>query len=113
MKESQNKLKSLLVFFPAYNEQDSITCTIEKTFQITPNLADNFEIIIDDGFRDNTKECLAPLAGKFDNLKIITHESNKGSGAALKSGFSNSKYEYIYYTEAFVDLFKLWKELKQ
>lgn len=94
------KLKSLSVFLPAYNEQDNISNTVENVFTIIPSFAEEFEVIVvNDGSVDNTGECLEALSRKYTNLRIITHETNKGYGAALKSGFRNSRYEYIFYTD--------------
>jgi glycosyltransferase involved in cell wall biosynthesis len=94
------KLKNLSVFFPAYNEQHNITRTVEKALEIIPSVADNFEIIvINDGSSDKTGERLEELSKRYGKIKVITHEQNRGYGAALKSGFANSQYEYIFYTD--------------
>ncbi|MDD5583866.1 MAG: glycosyltransferase family 2 protein [Candidatus Omnitrophica bacterium] len=96
----ETKLKNLSVFFPAYNEQDNIATTVENAFKIIPDFAENFEIIVtDDGSRDKTPDVLAELAKKYSNLRIFTHQHNRGYGAALKTGFANSRYESIFFTD--------------
>ena len=100
MQEIQSKLKNLSVVLPAYNEQDNISHTIKKVFTIIPRFAEEFEVIVtNDGSTDNTKGCLEALSDKYTSLKVITHEVNKGYGAALRSGFSKAKYDYIFYTD--------------
>ena len=95
------KLPSLSVFFPAYNEEANIVETIEKAFKIIPSFAEQFEIIaVNDGSNDKTAQYLSELSGKYPNLKVITHPKNRGYGAALKSGFLNTKYEYVFFTDS-------------
>ncbi|MDD5195050.1 MAG: glycosyltransferase family 2 protein [Candidatus Omnitrophica bacterium] len=96
----RDKFKGLSVFFPAYNEQDNIARTVKNAFEIIPELAENFEImVVDDGSRDKTADVLKQLSEKYENLKVLTHQKNKGYGGALKTGFSNAKYDYIFFTD--------------
>lgn len=95
------RLKNLSVFFPAYNEEANIVHTIEKAFRIIPSFAEQFEVIaVDDGSSDKTAQHLSGLSKKYPNLKVITHQRNRGYGAALKSGFLNAKYEYFFFTDS-------------
>lgn len=94
------KLSSLSVFFPLYNEEDNIAKLAQKAFEVIPPLADKFEIIfINDGSRDRTAERLLEISLKFNNIKIVNHGKNRGYGAALKSGFLNAQYEYVFFTD--------------
>jgi glycosyltransferase involved in cell wall biosynthesis len=94
-------INEITVFFPAYNLEAQIENTIEKAYDVIPKLAENYEIIvINDGSKDNTGQILQKLKLRFNNLKVITHEVNKGYGAALKSGFYNAKYPWIAFTDA-------------
>jgi glycosyltransferase involved in cell wall biosynthesis len=98
--ESPAKLKNLSIILPAYNEQDNIYITVEKAFQLIPGFAENFEVIvINDGSKDNTQKCLEVLSQKYNNFKVVTHQANQGYGAALKSGFKNCRYDYVFYTD--------------
>ena len=94
-------IKEISVFFPAYNLESKIEKTVKDAFEAIPKLADKYEIIvINDGSKDKTGNKLADLRAKFYNLRIITHKVNKGYGGALKSGFYNSKYSWIAFTDA-------------
>ena len=54
-------------------------------------------IAVDDGSRDKTPKIL----GGFKNrVKVITHDTNKGYGAALKSGFKAATGEYLSFLDA-------------
>jgi glycosyltransferase involved in cell wall biosynthesis len=95
------KIDKLSVFFPAYNLESQIEKTVTKAFDVIPKVAGTYEIIvIDDGSRDKTGEILDKLSKKYSKLKVITHPGNRGYGAALKSGFYNSKYPWITFTDA-------------
>ena len=43
-------------------------------------------IVVDDGSRDGTREKLAALPAAED-LRIVLHDTNRGKGAALRTGF--------------------------
>ncbi|KKQ52130.1 hypothetical protein A2865_01870 [Candidatus Woesebacteria bacterium RIFCSPHIGHO2_01_FULL_39_17] len=94
-------IKEISVFFPTYNLESKIEKTVRDAFRIVPKLAEKYEIIvINDGSRDKTGEVLKKLKPKYKNLRIITHQLNKGYGGALKSGFYSSKYSWIAFTDA-------------
>jgi len=96
----EKKLNFLSVFFPAYNDAKTIGDLVEKAFNILPNLAVRYEIIvINDGSVDDTKSVLRELSRKYKNLKIVTHSHNRGYGGALKSGFKTSRGDFVFYTD--------------
>src|SRR3990167_6236545 len=95
-------IKNLSVFFPAYNEEKNIEATVQKADQVLKTLGlDAYEIIIvNDGSKDDTGQVADRLATTNKNIKVIHHNSNKGYGEALKSGFYNSKYDWITFTDS-------------
>jgi len=94
-------IKEISVFFPAYNVESQIEETVVNAFRVIPKLAGKYEIIvIEDGSRDKTGEILNRLKSEYKNLKIIKHKVNRGYGGALKSGFYNSRYSWIAFTDA-------------
>jgi glycosyltransferase involved in cell wall biosynthesis len=107
------KLESLSVFFPAYNEEANLTETIEKAIPVLKKVTDKYEIIIvNDGSKDKTGKIAKDLAKKYNFVKVIEHNPNRGYGAAFKSGIYNSQYEWITFTDAdgqfdFTELTKL------
>lgn len=93
-------LNSLSVFFPAYNDEKTIGGLVDKAFKILPKVAAKYEVIvINDGSNDNTASVLKNLAKRYVYFKIITHSKNRGYGGALKSGFKNSRGEFVFYTD--------------
>lgn len=93
-------LKSLSVFMPAYNEEDSIAKTVEDVVKVLKSLKINWELlVINDGSKDKTAEVVKELEKKYPGVKLVSHEKNRGYGRALKTGFAEAKYEWV----AFVD----------
>lgn len=94
------KLPQLSLFFPCLNDARSIQTLIQKADLVAKIVAVEYEIlVINDGSTDNTQQVLRRLQKKYSRLRVITHKSNNGYGAALKSGFTNAKYDWIFYTD--------------
>lgn len=93
-------IKSLSVFFPAFNEEKNIQKTVENAVAVLKKLEIPWEIlIVDDGSSDTTGLLADELAGKYPNIKV-THQENGGYGLAMRTGLHNAKYEWIVYTDA-------------
>lgn len=94
-------VKSLSVFFPAYNEEKNITQTVEKALKVLEDLKiPKYEVlVINDGSKDKTGEISDSLAKKYSQVKVV-HQKNGGYGMALRAGFSNSKYEWVVFNDA-------------
>lgn len=83
--------EKISVIIPAFNEETSIAGVIKD---IKENLAKadyEYEIVIvDDASRDKTSQM-----AKKEGVKVITHQLNRGYGASIKTGISNSDGEFI------------------
>lgn len=96
-----NKVPELSVFFPAYNEEKNLPNTVSKAIEILKNFAAKWEIIIvNDGSSDNTGVVAEKFAEKYKNIRVITHNPNRGYGAAFKSGLYASQYDWITFTDS-------------
>lgn len=94
------KLKELSVFFPAYNEEENIERVVENALRVLPSFADKFEVlIVNDGSKDRTREISEALAKKHPVVRTVSHEKNRGYGAALKTGFAGSRFEWLFFTD--------------
>ena len=95
-------IPELSVFYPCYNEEKNIKKTVDKTVPVLNKIAKKWEIIlINDGSKDNTASVLESIKKEYSpNIKVITHNPNRGYGAALKSGLYNAKYQWITFTDS-------------
>lgn len=92
---------SISVFFPAYNDAPSLPSLVSDAFEVLKNYGCDYElIVINDGSTDNTGEVLAKLQhANAGRMRVVTHETNRGYGGALRSGFSAATKELVFYTD--------------
>jgi glycosyltransferase involved in cell wall biosynthesis len=81
-------MTKITAILPAYNEEVSLGSIVLTTKKYVDSV-----IVIDDGSTDNTVE-IAELAG----AQVISHHSNIGKGAALKTGFEAARNSEIIVT---------------
>ena len=94
-------MDSISVFFPTYNEEANIKNTVLKTSKVLQKNFKKWEIIIvNDGSKDKTKEIAQKLGEEDARIRVISHNENKGYGASLATGFYNSKYDWICFTDS-------------
>lgn len=94
-------IDELSVFFPCYNEEKNIQNTVDKAIKILEKTAKKWEIIIvNDGSKDNTAAVALKIQKQYPNIKIVTHNPNRGYGAAFKSGLYKAKYKWIAFTDS-------------
>ena len=68
----------LLTAIPVYNEERHLETVLQEVRRYSPHI-----LVINDGSTDRTAELLA----KHADLHVVTHEKNRGYGAALVSAF--------------------------
>jgi len=83
------------VIIPVYNEEKAITQTIAAVKKAMKNLPCEI-IAVNDASKDKTGQILSQI----QDITVISHTSNKGYGASLKSGIRASKGEWIIITDA-------------
>lgn len=88
---------SISIVIPAYNEAKGIKEVLVDTKESMKAVSGEYEIIvIDDGSTDGTSD----IVGGIADIKLIKHDSNKGYGAALKTGIENAKADLILIIDA-------------
>ena len=75
----------LSIVIPIYNEHKTLETLVAKVNAVD---YDKEIILVDDFSTDGTRKVLKQYEGK-KNFKVLYHNSNKGKGAALRTGFSN------------------------
>jgi len=96
------RIRSLSVFFPAYNDAPSLPGLVRRAFSIASRVAEDFEVIVvNDGSEDHTEQALAELSAQSGaRLRVVRHPRNLGYGAAVASGFRAAKKDYVFYTDS-------------
>ena len=94
------KLNSLSIFLPAYNEAANISEAIYQAIGVAEKISEKYEVlVINDGSQDATKFIAERVAKKEHHVRVIT-QRNVGYGGALKRGFEESQYEWIFFTDS-------------
>lgn len=101
MPEFPDKRYSISVFLPAYNEEENIEEAVMNTVNVLRDISDDWEVIVvNDASQDRTGEIADRLAAEIPQVRAIHHPQNTRLGGALRTGFSNSKKELVFYTDA-------------
>jgi glycosyltransferase involved in cell wall biosynthesis len=77
--------KTVSVVIPAYNEE----LLLEQTLARIPEFVDRI-YVVDDASRDGTVGRARLVADRDSRVVVITHERNRGVGAAVVSGYRRS-----------------------
>ena len=90
----------LSVIIPCCNEEGSVGRWDEELFPALDALGRGYEVVaVDDGSTDETRLVLEALANRRP-ISLQVHESNRGLGAALRTGFSAAQGEWIVVLDA-------------
>lgn len=101
VKSRGNMLSSLSIFMPAFNEEGNIAATIIDASRAAKKYTSDYEIVVvDDGSRDKTADIVAEM-GKLDpHIRLVSHDRNKGYGAAVKTGLKSVNKDWIFFTDS-------------
>ncbi|RJQ31490.1 MAG: glycosyltransferase family 2 protein [Peptococcaceae bacterium] len=90
----------LTIFFPCYNEESNVEKVTRQVLAVAPEVSDDYEVIIvNDGSKDRTGAIADQLARENPSVRVVHHETNRGYGAALQSGFRHAARELVFYTD--------------
>jgi glycosyltransferase involved in cell wall biosynthesis len=94
--DSLTPFRPTSIVIPAYNEEHALAAVVQEIAIVLGKLGIEYEIIIvDDGSTDNTTKTAEELG-----VTVLRHSSNRGYGAALKTGILAAKYDTICITDA-------------
>ena len=96
-------MAKLSIIIPAYNEGRTIHRILNKVMSV--NLIGTMEkeiIIVNDCSKDDTIQAVESFIAehKADDFRLISHEVNKGKGAALHTGISHATGDYLVIQDA-------------
>ncbi len=86
----------LSLVLPCFNEEKNIEATVGAVDAwLTEKGIDGEIIVVNDGSTDRTFEVLRSTKASFPRLIVLTHQENKGYGAALLTGLDATKGEVM------------------
>ncbi|MFC2083695.1 glycosyltransferase family 2 protein [Bacteroidota bacterium] len=85
----------LSILMPAHNEVQTVAEIVERVLTVQLNQE---IVIIDDGSSDGTSEVIDKLASS--SVKVIHHATNKGKGAAIRTGLEAATGDVIVIQDA-------------
>lgn len=89
----------ITIMIPAHNEEVVINNTVE--YLMNKINYSNYEVLVmDDGSTDSTPEILNQLMKKYNNLRVIRIEDNKGKAHAFNIGIAFAKGKLILSNDA-------------
>ena len=111
------KLLSLVV--PAFNEEEAMEQSFERTYRAMSSIGYPFEIIyIDDGSRDRTWGIISRLAREHEEVKALRFSRNFGHQLAVTAGMDEAKGDAVIIMDAdlqdppevIADMVKAWEQ---
>src|SRR5260221_2758585 len=102
MASAERTSSSISAVLPADNEEAIIEQTVRHVAGVLSGLASDFEVIVtNDGAHENTGAVLADLQRREPDLhlQVVTHEHNRGYGAAVASGFDAARKDLVFLTD--------------
>ncbi len=92
---------SIAICFPVYCDEGTVETVAMKSIKVLSDIASRYKVIIvDDGSPDSSGKIADRLAEKYPEIISVHHETNRGYGAALQTGFKYSlDYDWICFTD--------------
>jgi dolichol-phosphate mannosyltransferase len=90
------------LIIPAYNESEGVAQTASAVRTLLAYLRKTHEmevLFINDGSKDNTAALLEAEFKDDADIRVISHEVNKGLGAAIRTGFQNATGDIVVTTD--------------
>ncbi|MDQ1365748.1 MAG: hypothetical protein QOE57_1790 [Acidimicrobiaceae bacterium] len=87
----------LSVIVPVYNERNTVGEIIRR-MRLVDLPIDREIIVVDDGSSDGTDKILAAL--QDSTIRVVSHETNRGKGAAVRTGVSLARGDVVLIQDA-------------
>jgi glycosyltransferase involved in cell wall biosynthesis len=85
---------------PAYNEEATIGAVVRGLLAVLPTVAVRHEVVVvDDGSGDRTAAVVGGIAADERRVRLVRHDTNRGYGAALRSGLDASREPWCFFVD--------------
>lgn len=102
---STKEIKLISIIVPAFNQEKTIVRDLSRIKQVLNKLRYDTELIcVVDGKTDKTFERASKFTKKYQNVKVIGYDTNKGKGYAVRFGMAESKGDVVAFIDAGMDL---------
>ena len=88
----------LSVLIPVYNEAETIAEILRRVRAVNTGMEREI-VVVDDGSTDGTREILQQQTSA-DGTKVITHETNQGKGAAVRTALQHATGDILLVQDA-------------
>lgn len=88
-------LSTLSIVIPCFNEENTLRRCVENVLSSVDGAFDLEIIIVDDCSGDRSLSIARELEKNHKEIKVFSHEKNRGKGAALRTGFKEASGEFI------------------
>jgi glycosyltransferase involved in cell wall biosynthesis len=99
--EPARTLPGLSIVLPCHNEAENIAAMVREAQATGARVADHHEVIVvDDGSSDDTRAIGQWVAARMPALRVVTHDVNRGYGAAVRSGIEAARMPWVFLVDA-------------
>ena len=93
------------IVIPVFNEVATLEEIVRRvrTVDLSGETGHELErelVMVDDGSEDGSRDLLAQLADRYDDVRVVLHERNQGKGAALRTGFRSVSGDIVIIQDA-------------
>lgn len=102
VQEHPRRLAGLSIVLPCFDEAENVAAAIEQAAAAAAAVTDGrYEVIVvDDGSQDGTADIASAFAARDPRVRLVVHPSNRGYGAALRSGIAAARQPWVFITDA-------------
>jgi glycosyltransferase involved in cell wall biosynthesis len=87
----------LSILMPVFNEEARLADALKQALDVEYPCAVEL-VVVDDGSADGTPQILAGVTD--GRIRVVTHEKNKGKGAAIRTAVEHASGEYMVILDA-------------
>jgi glycosyltransferase involved in cell wall biosynthesis len=85
----------LSILIPCYNEEKTLAHCLEHVLRIADNNLQLQVVIVNDCSKDNSLAVAQELARQYPSVMVVSHERNRGKGAAVRTAFANATGDVV------------------